>query len=73
MGTKNILRIKSTGELCVDEGHNISGNGSGIEISTHVRIIEDETYNLTGNTKDVHPDDLAIYGKWNGSEYIFYE
>ena len=73
MSTKNILRIKSTGELCVDEGHNISHDSSKTEISIHVRVIEDKTYNLTDKTRDVHPEDLVIYGEWNGSKYIFSE
>jgi hypothetical protein len=65
MGVKSILRIKSTGELCVDEGSNLV---SGI-LTKHVNIV-DKNYYPTGVTLNVNPDDLETYLFWDGSSYV---
>lgn len=70
MGTKNILRIQSTGELCVDEGFDASITSGNSQISRHVRVIDPCDYSLTNITRDVDPNDLIVHLSWNGSEYV---
>ncbi|MEY2914846.1 MAG: hypothetical protein RLZZ184_4155 [Cyanobacteriota bacterium] len=69
-GNKDILKIKSTGELCVDEGHDIKFSPGVIQPSKHIRVIDPENHRLTNDTRDVDPSDLFTYLVWNGSEYI---
>lgn len=69
-GNKDILKIQSTGELCVDEGGDIKFSSGVIKASKHIRVIDPENYQLTNDTRDVDPSDLVTYLVWNGSEYI---
>ncbi len=70
MSVKNILKIQSTGELCVDEGDNVAIGSSNQSITKHVRIIDNQTYDLTQTTRDVETNDLETFMYWNGSEYF---
>ena len=69
-GNKDILKIKSTGELCVDEGGSMKFSPGVIQASKHIRVIDPENYQPTNDTRDVNPSDLVTYLVWNGSEYI---
>jgi hypothetical protein len=71
MGVKNILRIQSTGELCVDEGSDIRITSGTSQMSIHVRVVDPKTYDLTDVTRDVNRNELVTYLVWNGSEYVF--
>jgi hypothetical protein len=70
MAVKNILKIQSTGELCVDEGSNVHISSGASQISKHVRVIDPINYQLTNVTRDVNPSELVTYLVWNGSEYV---
>jgi len=69
-GNKDILKIKSTGELCVDEGSSMKFSPGVIQASKHIRVIDPENYQPTNDTRDVNPSDLVTYLVWNGSGYI---
>jgi len=70
MGVKNILKIRSTDELCVDEGSDIHVSSGSSYTSKHVRLIDPVDYQLTDKTRDVELTDLVEYLVWDGSEYV---
>jgi len=70
MSVKNILKIQSTGELCVDEGADIHISSEGSQVTKHVRIINPVDNQLTEDTRDVATDDLVTHSVWDGSAYI---
>lgn len=70
MAVKNIFKIQSTGELCVEEGADMSISPETIQQAKHIRIIDPKSYELTDITRSVYPSDLVPYLSWNGYEYV---
>ena len=70
MGVKNIMKIQSTGELCVEEGDTVTVVSGTQNITKHVRILDPQTYYPTEITRDVETNDLVTFMYWNGSEYV---
>lgn len=70
MAVKNIFKIQSTGELCIDEGADISISPGTIQQSKHIRIVDPTSYELTDITRSVDPSDLVHHLSWNGFEYV---
>ena len=71
MTVKDILKIKSTGELCVDEGSEIVFKLRNEKSEQKVvRVINADNYDLTEVTRKVSPNDLFTYLVWDGNKYV---
>lgn len=70
MRVKDILRIKSTGELCVDEGFDVSVSSATSQVTKHVRIINPNNYELTSVTYNINSMELEVYLTWDGFNYV---
>ena len=70
MSVKNIWKILSTGELCVDEGDTVTFVSGIQNITKHVSILDPQTYLPTEIYRDVEANDLETFMYWNGSRYV---